>query len=37
MHLNGWFGHLDAWLLLVVLVVAVIDRVEAWRERRGGR
>ena len=47
MHLNGWFGHLSAWLLLglawlslgalMALVVGAIARVGAWRERRGGR
>jgi hypothetical protein len=45
MHLNGWFGHLETWLLLagawlalgaiMDLALGLIARVGAWRERKG--
>mgnify|MGYP001420548517 FL=1 len=45
MHLNGLFGHLETWVLLIVvwlsvgalmaLALGLIARVGAWKERRG--
>ena len=47
MHLNGWFGHWQTWILLgsawlglgalMALAFGLIARVGAWRERREGK
>jgi len=47
MHLNGYFGDWQVWALLAcawvglgaltALAVGLIARVDAWRERRGGK